>query len=132
MKKSFITVLLFSSTHISSKLSIKKLKIGGMEKLDNLIYDTISTLRSNKKQPNENAIYSLISSKLGSLSKYKLEERLICLVNEEKLKNKPHSGKNSYYLETNRTNLSSSIKTLIQQVLVRARLHETRSELKPI
>ena len=35
-----------------------------MEQLDNLIYDTISTLRSNKKQPNENAIYSLISSKL--------------------------------------------------------------------
>ena len=103
-----------------------------MEKLDNLIYDTISTLRSNKKQPNENAIYSLISSKLGSLSKYKLEERLICLVNKEKLKSKPHNGKSSYYLETNRTNLSSSIKTLIQQVLVRARLHETRSELKPI
>ena len=51
-KKSFITVLLLPSTHISSKLSLKKLKIGGMEQLDNLIYDTISTLRSNKKQPN--------------------------------------------------------------------------------
>ena len=32
-----------------------------------------------------------------------------------KLKNKPHNGKNSYYLETNRTNLFSSIETLIQQ-----------------
>ena len=40
-----------------------------MEQLDNLIYDTISTLRSNEKQPTENAIYSLISSKLESLSK---------------------------------------------------------------
>ena len=80
-----------------------------MEQLDNLIYDTISTLRSNKKQPNENAIYSLISSKLESLSKDQLEERLNCLVNEEKLKSKPHNGKNSYYLETNRANLFSSI-----------------------
>ena len=40
-----------------------------MEQLGNLIYDAISKLRSNKKQPNENTIYSLISSKLKSLSK---------------------------------------------------------------
>ena len=113
-KKSFITVLLLPSTHISSKLSLKKLKIGGMEQLDNLIYDTISTLRSNKKQPNENAIYSLIS-KLESLSKDQLEERLNCLVKEEKLKHKPHNGKNSYCLETNRTNLFSSIEKPIHQ-----------------
>ena len=86
-----------------------------MEQLDNLIYDTISKLRSNKKQPNENAIYSLISSKLGSISKDQLEERLNCPVNEQKLKSKPHNGKGSYYLEKNRTNLSSSIKALFQQ-----------------
>ena len=78
-----------------------------MEQLDNLIYDTISTLRSNKKQPNENAIYFLISSKLESLSKDQLEERLSYLANEEKLKNKPHNGKSSYYLETNRFLISS-------------------------
>ena len=53
-KNGFITVFLFPSTHISSKLSLKKLKIGGVEQLDNLICDTISTLRSNKKQLNEN------------------------------------------------------------------------------
>ena len=40
-----------------------------MEQFDNLIYDAISTLRSSKKQPNENAKYSLISSNLESLSK---------------------------------------------------------------
>ena len=85
-----------------------------MEQLDNLICDTISTLRSNKKQPNENAIYSLISSKLESHSKDQLKEQLNCLVNEEKLKNKPHNGKNSYYLETNRANLFSFIETHIQ------------------
>ena len=97
--------------HISSKLSLNKLKIKVLEQLDNLIYDTISILRSNKKQPNENAIYSLTSSKLESLSKDQLEERLGYLVNEEKLKNKPHNGKSSYYLETNRTNFFSSIET---------------------
>ena len=53
----------------------------------------IKGLRSIKKQPNENAIYSLISSILESLSKDQLEERLNYLVNEEKLKNKPHKGK---------------------------------------
>ena len=64
-----------------------------MEQFDNLIYDTIIILRSNKKQLNENATYTLISSKLESLSKDKLEERLNCLVNEEKLQNKPHNGR---------------------------------------
>ena len=64
-----------------------------MEQFDNLIYDTIITLRSNKKQLNENATYTLISSKLESLSKDKLEERLNCLANEEKLQNKPHNGR---------------------------------------
>ena len=77
-----------------------------MEQLDNL--------RSNKNHPNENVIYSVISYKLESLSKDQLEERLNCLVNEEKLKNKPHNGKSSYYLETNRTNFFSSIETPIQ------------------
>ena len=50
---------------------------------------------------NENAIYSLISSSLELLSKEQLEERLNCLVNKGKLKNKPHNRKNSYYMETN-------------------------------
>ena len=52
----------------------------------------LGTLRSNKKQPNENA-HSLISSKLKSLSKDQLAGRLNCLVNKEKLKSKPHNGK---------------------------------------
>ena len=71
-------------------------------------------LRSNKKQLNENTIYSLISSKSESLSKDQLEERLNFLVIEEKLKNKPNNGKNSYYVETNRSILFSSIETPIQ------------------
>ena len=46
------------------------------------------------------AFNELISSKLESLSKEQLDERLNFLVNEEKLKNKPHNGKNSYDMET--------------------------------
>ena len=34
------------------------------------------------------------------LSKEQLEERLNCLFTEEELKNKPHNGKNSYYMES--------------------------------
>ena len=45
-----------------------------MEQLDNLMYNIISTLTSNKKQRNKNVIYFLISSKLESLSKDQLEE----------------------------------------------------------
>ena len=58
-----------------------------MEQSDNLINDAISSLRSNKKQPNENARYSLASSKLEWLNKEQLEERLNCLVKEEELRN---------------------------------------------
>ena len=57
-----------------------------MEQLDNLIYDATSSLRSNKKQRNKNAIYYLISSNLESLSKEQLKERLNCLFMRENLK----------------------------------------------
>ena len=107
--------LLFPPAHKSSKLSLAiEFKIGIIEQLDNLIYDAISTLRSNKKEPNENAMYSLISSNLNSLSKEKLEKRLNYLVNGEKFKNKPQNGKKSYYIETKRANLFSSIETPIK------------------
>ena len=79
----------------------------------------------------------LVLSKLESLSTDQLVERLNCLVNEEKFKNKPPNpvdtrrrfkvyktsirrrvstgnGKNSYYLETNRANLFFFIETSIQ------------------
>ena len=48
-KKSFITVLLFPSTHISSKLLLKKLKTEVMEQLDNLIYDTIRHIKKQQE-----------------------------------------------------------------------------------
>ena len=57
-----------------------------MEQLDNLIYDTISTLGSSNKQRIKNEIYYLISSNLESLSKEQLEEQLNCLFTRENLK----------------------------------------------
>ena len=68
-----------------------------MEKLGNLINDAISSLRSNKKQPNENARYSLTSSKLEWHNKEQLEERLNCLVNEEELRNTTQQKKPLLY-----------------------------------
>ena len=85
-----------------------------MEQLYNSIFDAISTVRSNKKQPNENAIYSLISSKLEWLSKDQLEEQLNRLVNEEKQKKHTRNGRNSYHMRAHRANLFSCIETPFQ------------------
>ena len=39
-----------------------------MEKLNSLILNSITQLRSNEKQPNESTIMNLLSEKLGELS----------------------------------------------------------------
>ena len=68
-----------------------------MEKLDGSIIEAIIKLRNNKNQPNENNIYTLILKDAKSLAKKDLEERLMTLTNENKVKNKPYGGKNSYF-----------------------------------
>ena len=49
-----------------------------MEKLDNHIFEAITQLRSNKKQPNESAIMTHLSEELEELNidKKRLTERL--------------------------------------------------------
>ena len=47
-----------------------------MEQLDKLIFITIESLRNNKKQPNEDTIYTIISKELSSITKEQLKERL--------------------------------------------------------
>ena len=86
-----------------------------MEQLDNLICDTVtvSTLRSNKKQPNENAIYSLLSSKSESLSKDQLEERLNC---------RKTTHRKKFFLYTNKKS---------QFVLLYRNAHPTRTTDNP-
>ena len=68
-----------------------------MEQLDSSIFEAITKLRNNKKQPNQNNIYTLILKDSKSLVKKDLEERLITLTKENKLLNKPCGGKNSYF-----------------------------------
>ena len=57
-----------------------------MEQLDTLIFNAIIKLSYNKKQPNENSIHTLISKDCKSLIKKQLEERLLTLNKENKIK----------------------------------------------
>ena len=68
-----------------------------MEQLDTLIFNAIESLRTNKKQPNEDTLFTTISKELTLLTKEQLNERLNNLLDNNKLSNKPHGGKNSYY-----------------------------------
>ena len=69
-----------------------------MEKLDNHIFEAVTQLRSNRKQPNESAMTHL-SEELEELNIYKkrLTERLKWLVEYKIMENKPRNGVNSYY-----------------------------------
>ena len=72
-----------------------------VEELEEQIFDTITSLRNSKKQPNEDTIYCTISKTktTKSLNKETLRETLSKLVSSKKLKVKLHNGKNSYYIE---------------------------------
>ena len=72
-----------------------------VEELEEQIFDTITSLRNSKKQPNEDTIYCTISKTKAtkSLNKETLREALNKLVTSKKLKVKLHNGKNSYYIE---------------------------------
>ena len=72
-----------------------------VEELEGQIFDTITSLRNSKKQPNEDTIYCTISKTktTKSLNKETLREVLNKLVSSKKLRVKLHNGKNSYYIE---------------------------------
>ena len=87
-----------------------------MKQLDSHIFNAITKLRNNKKQPNENSIYNYILKTVESLTAEQLEDRLRDLIKAKKLKNKPHSGRDSYFIVENEgstfpkeTSLSSDI-----------------------
>ena len=44
-----------------------------MEQLNDYILDAIITLRQKKKQPNEDSIFNILTSKMESLTKEKLD-----------------------------------------------------------
>ena len=72
-----------------------------VEELEEQIFNTITSLRNSKKQPNEDIIYFILSKTetTKSLNKETLQEVLNKLVNSKKLKVKLQNGKNSYYIE---------------------------------
>ena len=72
-------------------------QVAATEQIDILIFDAITKLRNNKKQPNENSIHTLISKDCKSLSKKQLDERLLTVIKENKIINRPSAGKNSYF-----------------------------------
>ena len=76
----------------------------GMEQLDTHTFNAITKLRNNKKQPNENSIYNYILKTVESLTTEQLEDRLRDLIKANKLENKLHSGRNSYFIVENEEN----------------------------
>ena len=76
----------------------------GTEQLDSHIFNAITKLRNNKKQPNENSIYNYILKTVESLTTEQLENRLRDLIKANKLENKLYSGRNSYFIVENEQN----------------------------
>ena len=69
-----------------------------MEQLNDYILNTIITSRQKKKQPNEDAIFNILTSKMESLTKAELDSQLYELIKQQRIYNKPHCGNNSYYV----------------------------------
>ena len=76
-----------------------------MEQLDNIIYSSIEKIRSCKKQPNEDTLFNNIKNELPEITIDQLKDRLNSLLQNEKLLNKPHGGKNSFYNIVNDQNI---------------------------
>ena len=69
-----------------------------MEKLGNHIFEALTQLRSNKKQPNESTIMTHLLKELEEINvdKKRMTEELKWLVEYKKLENKPRNVINSY------------------------------------
>ena len=65
-----------------------------MEQLNDYILDAVITLRQKKKQPNEDSILNILTSKMESLTKTKLDSQR----KQQRIYNKPYCGNNSYYV----------------------------------
>ena len=76
-----------------------------MEQLSDCILDAIITLREKKKQPNEDSIFNILTSKMESLTKAELDSQLNELIKQQRIYNKPHCGNNSYYIYEQDENL---------------------------
>ena len=81
-----------------------------MKELDSYISEAINQLMRCKKQPNENAIFSLLLEKLEAIAinKEQSTERLNYLLEIKFLQNKPRNDVNSFYIINNESECSES------------------------
>ena len=70
------------------------------DELDNLVLNTIATIRKNKKRPDSSSIFDYLSKSLSNpnITEEILATRLVYLTKNNKLKNKPTNGKDSFYI----------------------------------
>ena len=69
------------------------------EVIDSNIIDAIKTTRyRNKKRPDENTIADYLCKSYPDCNVTTIRQRITYLENKNKILNKPHNGKNSYYL----------------------------------
>ena len=69
------------------------------EVIDSNIIDAIKTIRyRNKKRPDENTIADYLCKSYPDCNVTTIRQRITYLENKNKILNKPHNGKNSYYL----------------------------------
>ena len=69
-----------------------------MEELNDYILDAIITLRQKQKQPNKDSVLNILTSKIESVAKTKLDSQLNELIKQQRIYSKPYCGNNSYYV----------------------------------
>ena len=73
--------------------------VDAVEVIDSNIIDAIKAIKyRNKKRPDENSIADYLCKSYPDCNVTTIRQRIIYLENEKKILNKPHNGKNSYYL----------------------------------
>ena len=70
------------------------------EYLDNLILNTINTIRKNRNRPDTSSIQEYLHKKLNSsdITAEMIESRLLFLTKKNKVENKLTNGKSSYFI----------------------------------
>ena len=70
-----------------------------VEVIDSNIIDAIKTIRyRNKKRPDENTIAYYLCKSYPDCNVTTIRQRITYLENKNKILNKPHNDRNSYYL----------------------------------
>ena len=71
--------------------------------LHDIIINSISIIRKNKKRPDETSIYELLNKNIenANLTKININERLTSMSSNNRITNKLTNGKNSYFVKNN-------------------------------